>query len=162
MLNWLAICLVWLTRAVLQGSQPHMSKLAGASSYMTSWILVSAQACSSLQEAKLPVKLHSSGGRSPQVSKSWIKGIDMPANNLLPLNHASPSLNPFPPLPSPLLLSTHSSPPSIPLNHAHLQHRRAVTTEEGEAFAREHGLIFLETSARTAHNVEDVSTRMGF
>lgn len=38
-----------------------------------------------------------------------------------------------------------------------LQHRRAVTTEEGEAFAREHGLIFLETSARTAHNVEDVS-----
>jgi len=30
-----------------------------------------------------------------------------------------------------------------------------VTTEEGEAFAREHGLIFLETSARTAHNVED-------
>lgn len=40
---------------------------------------------------------------------------------------------------------------------ARTQHRRAVTTEEGEAFAREHGLIFLETSARTAHNVEDVS-----
>lgn len=37
------------------------------------------------------------------------------------------------------------------------QHRRAVTTEEGEQFAKEHGLIFLETSARTAHNVEDVS-----
>lgn len=37
------------------------------------------------------------------------------------------------------------------------QHRRAVTTEEGEAFAKEHGLIFLETSARTAHNVEEVS-----
>lgn len=36
------------------------------------------------------------------------------------------------------------------------QHRRAVTTEEGEQFAKEHGLIFLETSARTAHNVEDV------
>lgn len=36
------------------------------------------------------------------------------------------------------------------------QHRRAVTTEEGEQFAKEHGLIFLETSARTAHNVEEV------
>lgn len=42
----------------------------------------------------------------------------------------------------------------------HTQHRRAVTTEEGEAFAKEHGLIFLETSARTAHNVEDVSGRL--
>uniref|UniRef100_A0A7R9VA95 Uncharacterized protein n=1 Tax=Chlamydomonas euryale TaxID=1486919 RepID=A0A7R9VA95_9CHLO len=40
-------------------------------------------------------------------------------------------------------------------NKSDLSHRRAVTTEEGEAFAREHGLIFLETSARTAHNVED-------
>lgn len=38
-----------------------------------------------------------------------------------------------------------------------LQHRRAVSTEEGEQFAKEHGLIFLETSARTAHNVEEVS-----
>jgi hypothetical protein len=38
------------------------------------------------------------------------------------------------------------------------QHRRAVSTEEGEQFAKEHGLIFLETSARTAHNVEEVSS----
>lgn len=37
-----------------------------------------------------------------------------------------------------------------------LQERRAVSTEEGEQFAKEHGLIFLETSARTAHNVEEV------
>ena len=36
-----------------------------------------------------------------------------------------------------------------------MQHRRAVTTEEGEQFAKEHGLVFLETSAKTAHNVED-------
>ena len=36
-----------------------------------------------------------------------------------------------------------------------LQHRRAVSTEEGEQFAREHGLIFLETSAKTAFNVEE-------
>lgn len=28
--------------------------------------------------------------------------------------------------------------------------------EEGEAFAREHGLIFMETSAKTACNVEEV------
>jgi Ras family len=48
------------------------------------------------------------------------------------------------------------------VRHAHcavcpfaLQHRRAVSTEEGEQFAKEHGLIFLETSARTAHNVEE-------
>ena len=30
--------------------------------------------------------------------------------------------------------------------------------EEGEAFAREHGLIFMETSAKTAANVEDVNS----
>lgn len=30
--------------------------------------------------------------------------------------------------------------------------------EEGEAFAREHGLIFMETSAKTASNVEEVRT----
>jgi len=40
-------------------------------------------------------------------------------------------------------------------NKSDLGHRRAVTYEEGAAFAREHGLVFLETSARTAHNVED-------
>lgn len=40
-------------------------------------------------------------------------------------------------------------------NKADLAHRRAVTTEEGEAFAKEHGLVFLETSAKTALNVEE-------
>ena len=40
-------------------------------------------------------------------------------------------------------------------NKSDLNHRRAVSTEEGEQFAREHGLIFLETSAKTAFNVED-------
>ena len=40
--------------------------------------------------------------------------------------------------------------------YAVTQHRRAVTTEEGEQFAKEHGLVFLETSAKTAHNVEEV------
>lgn len=33
--------------------------------------------------------------------------------------------------------------------------RREVKKEEGEAFAREHNLVFMETSARTAANVEE-------
>lgn len=36
-----------------------------------------------------------------------------------------------------------------------LESRRDVQREEGEAFAREHGLIFMETSAKTAQNVEE-------
>ena len=38
-----------------------------------------------------------------------------------------------------------------------LEARRDVKKEEAEAFAREHGLIFMETSAKTAANVEEVS-----
>eukprot|EP01094_Clydonella_sp_ATCC50884_P012866 TRINITY_DN23158_c0_g1_i1.p1 TRINITY_DN23158_c0_g1~~TRINITY_DN23158_c0_g1_i1.p1 ORF type:complete len:231 (-),score=91.09 TRINITY_DN23158_c0_g1_i1:27-686(-) len=40
-------------------------------------------------------------------------------------------------------------------NKSDLEHRRQVSYEEGEEFARQHGLIFLETSAKTAANVED-------
>jgi len=40
-------------------------------------------------------------------------------------------------------------------NKSDLNHRRAVTYEEGEQFAKEHGLVFMETSAKTAHNVEE-------
>ena len=40
-------------------------------------------------------------------------------------------------------------------NKSDLEGRRAVTRDEGEAFARQHGLIFKETSARTAANVEE-------
>jgi len=40
-------------------------------------------------------------------------------------------------------------------NKSDLEHRRQVTTEEGEQFAKEHGLIFFETSAKTATNVEE-------
>lgn len=43
-------------------------------------------------------------------------------------------------------------------NKCDLAHRRAVSTEEGEQFAKENGLVFMETSAKTALNVEDVST----
>eukprot|EP00923_Selenidium_pygospionis_P050628 GHVN01087605.1.p1 GENE.GHVN01087605.1~~GHVN01087605.1.p1 ORF type:complete len:223 (+),score=23.57 GHVN01087605.1:121-789(+) len=37
--------------------------------------------------------------------------------------------------------------------------RREVEKEEGEAFAKQHGLIFLEASAKTAHNVEEAFTQ---
>ncbi|KAH9568085.1 hypothetical protein CY35_03G059200 [Sphagnum magellanicum] len=40
-------------------------------------------------------------------------------------------------------------------NKCDLAHRRAVSTEEGEQFAKENGLVFMETSAKTAHNVDD-------
>jgi GTPase SAR1 family protein len=42
-------------------------------------------------------------------------------------------------------------------NKSDLSHRRAVSTEEGEQFAKEHGLIFMEASAKTAQNVEEVN-----
>jgi len=39
-------------------------------------------------------------------------------------------------------------------NKCDLENKRQVTKEEGEAFAKEHSLLFLETSAKTAQNVE--------
>lgn len=41
-------------------------------------------------------------------------------------------------------------------NKCDLSHRRAVSYEEGEQFAKEHGLVFMEASAKTAQNVEEV------
>merc|ERR1712203_1015844 len=40
-------------------------------------------------------------------------------------------------------------------NKCDLEHRRQVTPEEGAQFAKENGLLFLETSAKTAYNVEE-------
>lgn len=40
-------------------------------------------------------------------------------------------------------------------NKADLSHRRVVSVEEGEEFARENGLLFLETSAKTSMNVDE-------
>lgn len=41
-------------------------------------------------------------------------------------------------------------------NKGDLSHRRAVSKEEGEQFAKENGLLFMEASAKTAQNVEEV------
>lgn len=40
-------------------------------------------------------------------------------------------------------------------NKSDMEARRVVGHDEGAAFAKEHGLIFLETSAKTAANVEE-------
>jgi len=40
-------------------------------------------------------------------------------------------------------------------NKSDLEHKRQVTPEEGERFAKEHGLLFIEASAKTAANVEE-------
>ena len=40
-------------------------------------------------------------------------------------------------------------------NKNDLDDRRQVSTEEGMKFAQENNLIFMETSAATAHNVEE-------
>ena len=40
-------------------------------------------------------------------------------------------------------------------NKSDLEARREVKKEEGEAFAREHGMVFMECSAKTASNVEE-------
>lgn len=39
-------------------------------------------------------------------------------------------------------------------NKCDLDSKRAISTAEGEAFAKEHGLLFIETSAKTAAEVE--------
>lgn len=52
---------------------------------------------------------------------------------------------------------SHAQPTMVILligNKSDLEHRRAVSTEEGKAFANANGLLFLETSAKTAYNVE--------
>lgn len=40
-------------------------------------------------------------------------------------------------------------------NKCDLQSKRQVSFEEGQAFARKNGLVFMETSAKTAQNVDD-------
>lgn len=40
-------------------------------------------------------------------------------------------------------------------NKSDMESQRQVTRDEGESFAKEHGLIFMETSAKTAANVDE-------
>ena len=40
-------------------------------------------------------------------------------------------------------------------NKTDLEHRRTVSFEEGQLYARSHNIIFLETSAKTSNNVEE-------
>ncbi|KAK9884398.1 hypothetical protein WA026_007242 [Henosepilachna vigintioctopunctata] len=40
-------------------------------------------------------------------------------------------------------------------NKSDLENRREVKKEKGEVFAREHGLVFMETSAKTTANNEE-------
>ena len=40
-------------------------------------------------------------------------------------------------------------------NKSDLENKRAVSREEGESFAQKHDLFFMETSAKTAYNVEE-------
>eukprot|EP01116_Phalansterium_solitarium_P003952 TRINITY_DN1479_c1_g1_i1.p2 TRINITY_DN1479_c1_g1~~TRINITY_DN1479_c1_g1_i1.p2 ORF type:complete len:201 (-),score=77.84 TRINITY_DN1479_c1_g1_i1:388-990(-) len=40
-------------------------------------------------------------------------------------------------------------------NKSDLEHKRAITYEEGKKFAQDNGLIFMETSAKTAANVDE-------
>lgn len=44
-------------------------------------------------------------------------------------------------------------------NKSDLDHRRAVSYKEGEQFAEQNGLVFLETSAKSAANVEQVGQK---
>ncbi len=41
-------------------------------------------------------------------------------------------------------------------NKADLEAQRAISTEEAQAYAAENGLYFIETSAKTAANVNDL------
>lgn len=42
-------------------------------------------------------------------------------------------------------------------NKVDLDRRREVSQEEGEQFAKQNGLLFLEVSAKTTQNIEEVS-----
>ncbi|KAK7358320.1 hypothetical protein VNO77_00247 [Canavalia gladiata] len=63
-------------------------------------------------------------------AKKWVREVQ---------RQASPSLTMF-----------------LVANKVDLEEERKVTNEEGEEYAKENGLSFLETSAKTAHNVNEL------
>jgi GTPase SAR1 family protein len=46
-------------------------------------------------------------------------------------------------------------------NKLDLANKRAVSTEDAQAYAEENGLLFMETSAKAGTNVTDVFTAIG-
>ena len=46
-------------------------------------------------------------------------------------------------------------------NKLDLQSKRAVQTDDAQAYAEENGLLFMETSAKAGTNVTDVFTAIG-
>lgn len=46
-------------------------------------------------------------------------------------------------------------------NKADLSDKRMVETEEAQAYAQDHGLLFMETSAKTAMNVNEIFLAIG-
>ncbi|KAL6880388.1 hypothetical protein ACP4OV_011953 [Aristida adscensionis] len=58
--------------------------------------------------------------------------------------------------------ATQLGPPNLTLvllgNKCDMSDKRAVSYDEGEEFAKEHGLVFMESSAKTGCNVEDAFT----
>ena len=45
-------------------------------------------------------------------------------------------------------------------NKSDLEHKRAVSHKEGELFAQEHGMMFMETSAKSAFNIDAAFTEV--
>lgn len=46
-------------------------------------------------------------------------------------------------------------------NKADLANKRSVELEEAQAYAEENGLLFMETSAKTAKNVNEIFLAIG-
>jgi Ras-related protein Rab-2A len=56
---------------------------------------------------------------------------------------------------------THQSKMILIGNKCDLDHKREITSEQGQTLAQRHGLLFLETSAKTAHHVHDAFLQLG-